>query len=227
MRVTVVDLEVTGTDRHVLHDVVERLPVDRRSVDQQVAVLDPSLLVVPRRRVRRHGDPDSLSELAVKVDIGVGVVGAVSDANKLVGVGCNGRSSARYESRSSGVAVIEALELLGESGAPLQLEAVISNRFILWRFEHVDPALVFGSIVLDLDFWRHRHEGAFLRFLDASDLLQRIELCGVWQRDYDRQDFNRRRVYGCRHTDRASDGSLVCSLGARARRNCNHCERSS
>ena len=49
--VAVVDLEVADLERRVLHDLVEQRVLDRRAVDQEVAVLDPRLLVVPRRGV--------------------------------------------------------------------------------------------------------------------------------------------------------------------------------
>jgi hypothetical protein len=49
MLVAIVDLHVAGSDRDVLHHVVQDRVVDRRVVDLQVAVLDPRLLVVAGR----------------------------------------------------------------------------------------------------------------------------------------------------------------------------------
>src|SRR5205814_8073961 len=50
VRVTVVDLEVADAERRVLHDAVEQWMIDRRLVDERVAILDPRLLMLPRRR---------------------------------------------------------------------------------------------------------------------------------------------------------------------------------
>jgi hypothetical protein len=69
--VAVVDLEVTDLEGGDFHDLVERLVLDWRAVDQEVTVLDPGLVVVTRRGVRLDGDADAPGELDVQVEIRV------------------------------------------------------------------------------------------------------------------------------------------------------------
>jgi len=67
VRIAVVDLGVADPERHKLHQLVERLDVDRRGVDQQVAVLDPGLVVVTGRQVGRRRDADALAICAFRL----------------------------------------------------------------------------------------------------------------------------------------------------------------
>src|SRR5215212_10296742 len=69
------------------------------------------------------------------------------------------------------VGVIQSLELLRESSAPVDLESRIRS-LILRSLVHVDPAHVERAEVRDLDLWSHRHELAGL-------LLLNCDLCGV------------------------------------------------
>ena len=168
--ISVVDLELAGTDRHVLHDVVERLPIDRRSIDEQIAVLDPRLIVMASRRVAGHGDTNAGCELTVQIKIRGRGVRSMSDPNQLIRIGRD--TCCGDENRSRGVAVVEALELLRERSAPLELESVVADPFILGGFEDVDAALVLGAVVLHSDAWRGRQEAHFP--LGDNRLLDRI-----------------------------------------------------
>ena len=85
-RVTVVDLEVADLERRVLHDALEQRVVDRRIVDEEVAVLHPRFLVMAGREVRRHRDADPWGDLRVDVQVRDGVVEAVADRDELVRV---------------------------------------------------------------------------------------------------------------------------------------------
>src|ERR1700694_2416367 len=115
---------------------------------------------MPSRGVDSHRDTDSARQLAIQVEIGGGVIGAVSDADQLVRIRCD--TSRRDKTRRCGVVMIETLELLRERSAPLQLESLVSNRFVLRRFEDVDSALVLGTVVLHLDPGGGRKEAALL-----------------------------------------------------------------
>ncbi len=63
-----------------------------------------------------------------------------------------------YHPRGRCIPMIETLELLGKRGTPLELEAVVGDRFILWRFEDIDSALVLGAVVLHFDLRSSRQE---------------------------------------------------------------------
>ena len=205
-----------GANGDVFHDVVERLPIDRRSIDEQIAVLDPRLVVMPGRGVGSHRDADSARQLAIQVEIGGGVVGAVSDADQLVGIGSD--ASRGDEARSCGVAVVQPLELLREGCAPLQLESFVSDRLVFRRFKHVDSALVFGTVVLHLDAWRGREKACLS--LRACNLFRGVNRCRLGRGNRDGW-----RVYLGRCPYRGSGGHLACLLASRARRYSNHRER--
>src|SRR5665213_20878 len=86
MLIAVVDFEVANLQGQVFHDGVERVHVDRRRVNQQVAVLDPGILVVARRQVGCDFNAYSLCELGVEIQICNGVIEAVTDLDQLVRV---------------------------------------------------------------------------------------------------------------------------------------------
>ena len=98
VRVAVVDLEVSNAERRVLHDAVEDRIVDRRLVDERVAVLDPRLLMVPRGGIARHREPNAWRDLRVQIEVGDGVVEAVADRDELIRI--------RRRCTSSGAAVL-------------------------------------------------------------------------------------------------------------------------
>jgi hypothetical protein len=102
---------------------------------------------VAGREVARHRDADALRELRVHVEVGDGVVEAVPELDELV------RVDAVDDARLRAVLVAEALELLGERGAELQLEAVERDARVLGGLELVEAALVDGAEVLELESW--------------------------------------------------------------------------
>ena len=153
VRVAIVDLEMSDAERRVLHDVIEQRIVDRRRVDEQIAVLDPRLLVMARREVRRHRDADARGDLGVHVEIRDGVVEAVADPDELILIDAVDDDGVRV------VVVIEALELLRERAAEREREAVERHLIFLRRLEDVEAALIGRTDVIDV----HRPVEADLR----------------------------------------------------------------
>jgi hypothetical protein len=132
VRVAVIHLEVAGLQGDVPHQRLEHGDVEGRVVDEQVPILHPRLVVMPRRQVRRERDADATRELRVEVEVGDGVVEARTDRHQAIG-----------GTRRDGVGrvlVIEPLELLGERGTDLELRSVEGRGIVLRRLEHVDAA---------------------------------------------------------------------------------------
>ena len=152
VRVAVVDLHVPDAQRHVLHHVVERPNVDRQLVDQQETVLDPGLVVVPRREIAGQLDADASCQLRVQVQIRGRVVEPETDVLQLV------RVHAVDDDRDGGVLVVQPLHLRGKRRAEVDLEAGVLDPWRLRRFEHVDAPLIQRTEMLHGDgpaiLWR-------------------------------------------------------------------------
>src|SRR5918912_4556696 len=103
--------------------------VDRRRVDQCVAVLDPRLLVMPCGRIARHREADSRRDLRIEINVGDGVVEAIPDRDQLILI------DAVYHVRRGGIAVPQPLELLRECRTPAELEPGEGHGVVLWRLE--------------------------------------------------------------------------------------------
>ena len=145
MRVAVVDFHVTDPQRHLFHEPIERRPVDGRFVDLHVAVLDPGLVVVTRRQIAGHRDPDARRELRVEIEIGGRVVEAKSDRGQLI------RVDPAHHHRNRRIRVREVLHFRGECRADVELEIAERRTGDLGRLENVDAARVQRTVVLDDD----------------------------------------------------------------------------
>ena len=145
VRVAVVDLEVAYAHGHDFHQRFQRREVDGRLIDLNVAILDPRLVVMPRRQIAGERDPDAGCQLRVQVQIRRRIVEPESDAGELV------RVDGAHDVGRCRVAVRQVLELRGERRAEVQLEAGELDARILRCLERVDAALVERTVVLHRD----------------------------------------------------------------------------